>query len=69
MPNRRNFLKAGAAVAAGVSGLTLFSQPAVSQESDAWIIGPKPGLAPEIGTLVSMLAFTRMQVLHNTKGM
>jgi hypothetical protein len=69
LPSRRNFLKLGAAVATGVSGLTLFAEPAVSQESDAWIIGPKPGFTPEIGTLVSMLAFTRMQVLHNTKGM
>jgi DinB superfamily len=69
LPNRRNFLKLGAAVASGVSGLALFSRPAVSQESDAWVIGPKPGYTPEIGTLVSMMAFTRMQVLHNTKGM
>jgi hypothetical protein len=56
-------------VASGVSGVTFFSRPAVSQESDAWIIGPKPGYTPEIGTLVSMMAFTRMQVLHNSKGM
>jgi hypothetical protein len=69
LSSRRNFLKLGAAVATGVSGLTLFAEPAVSQESDAWIIGPKSGFTPEIGTLVSMLAFTRMQVLHNTKGM
>jgi len=68
LPNRRNFLKVSAAVATGLSGLALFSGPAVSQQSDSWIIGPKPGFAPEIGTLTSMMAFTRMQVLHSVKG-
>ena len=69
LPNRRSFLKLGAAVATGVSGLSLFSQPAVAQDSDAWIVGPKPGFTPEIGTLVSMLEFTRKQVLHSVEGM
>jgi hypothetical protein len=68
-PSRRNFLKVGAAVASGVSGLTIFSEPAMPQESEAWFVGPKPGYSPEIGTLVSMLDFTRRQVLYNTKGM
>ena len=69
LPNRRNFLKFGAVLATGASALTVFSEPAVSQDDESWVIGPKPGFTPEIGTLVSMLAFTRMQVLHNTKGM
>jgi Protein of unknown function (DUF664)/TAT (twin-arginine translocation) pathway signal sequence len=68
-PNRRTFLKAGAVVAAGLSGLALFPEPATAQNDDSWVIGPKPGFTPEIGTLTSMLAFTRMQVLHNVKGM
>src|SRR5437762_12405721 len=73
-PNRRSFLKLGAALATGVSGLTIFSEPAFSepavpQQSDAWVIGPRAGFSPEIGTLVSMMAFTRMQVLHNVQGM
>jgi hypothetical protein len=68
-PNRRNFLKLGAALATGISDLTVFSEPIVSQDNDMWIVGPKPGFSPEIGTLVSMLAFTRMQVLHNVQGM
>ena len=73
-PNRRSFLKLGAALATGVSGLTIFSEPAFSepatpQQSDAWVIGPRAGFTPEIGTLVSMMAFTRMQVLHNVQGM
>jgi uncharacterized damage-inducible protein DinB len=69
LPNRRSFLKFGAAVATGASALTIFSEPVMPQESDAWYVGPKPGFTPEIGTLVSMLDFTRMQVLHNIKGL
>jgi len=69
LPNRRNFLKIGAAVAAGLSSISLSSPPTFAQENDSWIIGPTKGFTPEIGTLVSMMAFTRMQVLHNVKGL
>lgn len=69
LPSRRNFLKIGAAFAAGVSGFSLSPQPVVAQNEEAWIIGPTKGYSPEIGTLVSMLAFTRMQVLNNVKGL
>jgi hypothetical protein len=69
VPNRRTFLKAGAVLATGLSGLALLPEPATAQNEDSWVIGPKPGFTPEIGTLTSMLAFTRMQVLHNVKGM
>jgi len=63
------FLKIGAAIAAGVSGLSLAPPPAPAQEDQAWLIGPQKGYTPEIGTLVSMMAFTRMQVLANVKGL
>src|SRR5260221_14710075 len=66
---RRNFLKIGAVIAAGVSGLSLAPQTALAQEDQAWLIGPQKGYTPEIGTLVSMMAFTRMQVLANVKGL
>jgi hypothetical protein len=69
LPNRRTFLKAGAVLATGLSGLALLPEPTTAQNNDSWVIGPKPGFTPEIGTLTSMLAFTRMQVLHNVKGM
>ena len=68
-PSRRNFLKGAAALTTGLSGFALFPEPAAAQDDHAWIVGPQPGFSPEIGTLVSMLAFTRMQVLHNVKGM
>lgn len=68
LPNRRHFLKIGAAIAAGVSSFSFSPQPVLAQEQDSWLIGPRKGYTPEIGTLVSMMAFTRMQVLHNVKG-
>lgn len=69
LPNRRTFIKAGVGLAAGASALAFAPQPAVAAEEQAWIVGPQPGFPPEIGTLVSMLAFTREQVLYNVKGM
>src|ERR1700722_8074568 len=69
-PNRRKFLQLSAALTAGAAGLTALADTEVAaQDNSAWLIGPRPGYSPEIGTLVSMLAFTRMQVLHNTNGM
>ena len=73
LPDRRNFLKFGAALAAGASSwrsVSIAAQtPTQSQESSPWVIGPKPGFTPEIGTLSSMLAFTRMQVMQAVKGL
>src|SRR5262249_42152331 len=69
LPTRRNFLKLGAAIAAGVSNLSLSPSPLLAQEGDSWLIGPTKGYTPEVGTLVSMMAFTRMQVVHNVKGL
>ncbi|MGC1907142.1 MAG: DinB family protein [Candidatus Acidiferrum sp.] len=69
LPNRRNFLKAGIGIAAGLTALGVTPQPAAAQDDDSWTVGPRPGYSPEIGTLVSMLHFTRMQVEHNVKGM
>ena len=73
-PGRRSVLKFGATTAAllATAGFSSFASalpPAAAQESAAWIIGPQSGFTPQVGTLVSMLAFTRMQVIHNTKGM
>jgi hypothetical protein len=69
--DRRSFLKTTAALAAGFSSVALFARPsaaAAPDESDT-IVGPKKGFSPEIGTLTSMMAFTRMQVLMSTKGL
>jgi hypothetical protein len=69
LPTRRTFLKVGAAIATTLSSFAISPEPAAAQDDDSWVVGPKPGFTPEIGTLTSMLAFTRMQVLHNVKGM
>ena len=67
-PSRRNFLKSSIGIAAGLSALGTFPQTAAAAD-DGWIVGPQAGFTPEIGTLVSMMAFTRDQVVHNVKGM
>ena len=68
MPNRRSFLKTGIGFAVGLSTLT-FAPESVAAAENQWIVGPQPGFTPEIGTLTTMLDFTRRQVLNNVKGL
>src|SRR6516164_5783936 len=68
IPNRRNFLKGSAGLAFGLTTFTVLPGSVAGAEN-AWIVGPQPGFSPEIGTLTSMLVFTREQVLHNVKGL
>ena len=68
MPNRRRFLKSGVGFAVGLSSLTLAPKTSAAS-NNSWIVGPQPGFTPEIGTLTSMLDFTRRQVLNNVKGL
>jgi len=68
-PTRRQFLMTSAAFTTAASGLTLLSTPAVSEESEINIIGPKKGYSPQIGTLVSMMTWMRSIVLMSVKGM
>ena len=58
VPGRRNFLKGGVGLAFGFSALALPPRSARAAEN-AWIVVPQPGFTHEIGTLTSMLAFTR----------
>jgi uncharacterized damage-inducible protein DinB len=68
-PSRRNFLRMTAAFSAGVSVLSLSPQPAFSEDAEINIIGPKKGYSPQIGTLVSMMAWMRSVMLRSVKGM
>ncbi len=68
-PSRRHFLKSAAAFTAGVSGLSLVSEPAISEDSDVNVIGPKKGYSPQVGALVSMMTWMRMVLLMSVKGM
>ena len=70
-PERRRFLQAAACVAAGAgfSVAPTVERAAWSREDDLHFIGPKPGYAPELGTLATMMAFMRNQVVHPVAGM
>ena len=68
-PTRREFFMTAAAFTTAASGVTLLSSPAVSEDSDVNILGPKKGYSPQIGTLVSMMTWMRSTVLRSVKGM
>jgi len=68
-PGRRDFLKGSATLTAGIAGIGLMAERSYSEESDLFIVGPKKGYTPQIGTLVSQMAFMRWQVLNSVKGM
>ena len=67
-PNRRHFLKGSLGLAFGLSTFGVLPSAVAGAENEL-IVGPQPGFSPEIGTLTSMLAFTRDQVLYNVKGL
>lgn len=77
LAGRRNFLKSAAAFAGGVAGLSLLSPSVMagnlpgdkSTDKDSNIIGPKEGYSPQVGTLVSMMAWLRPQVIGSVKNM
>jgi uncharacterized damage-inducible protein DinB len=64
--SRRVFLKATAAASAGAM-LPGVAKAAPIAES-VTIVGPRPGYSPQIGTLVSMLAWVRPAVTQPVKG-
>jgi|SRR5882757_7954932 len=74
---RRNFLKSAATLAGGVTGFSFLSGRAMagnltdrsSLDKDSNIIGPKEGYTPHVGTLVSMMAWLRPQIVGTVKGM
>ena len=77
--DRRKFLKAACLTAGAGFALPLAVEPSAfaseppkappSTSEQVTIIGPKPGYAPQLGTLTSMMAFMRSQVTASTKGM
>jgi hypothetical protein len=66
---RRKFLKGSVMTAVGAAGLGLAAEPGYSDDAEMFIVGPKKGYPPQIGTMVSMMAFMRQQVLRSVKGM
>jgi hypothetical protein len=69
--DRRSFLKGGVGMAFGITALGAAAALPVTRApaENEWIVGPQPGFTPEIGTLTSMMAFTRKQVENNVKGL
>src|ERR1017187_9438457 len=71
LPNRRCFLT-GAALTAGLFSLNLAAQTAETKpekDSGLFVIGPKPGYTPQVGTLVSMLTYIQTAVTSSVKGL
>jgi Protein of unknown function (DUF664) len=68
-PGRREFLRTSALLTAGLSGFALMPESAFSEDTQLTIVGPMKGYSPQIGTLVSQMAFMRWQVLQSVKGM
>lgn len=72
-PDRRKFLRKSSLLAIGAGGLLTLPHAnraaAVTQEADINVIGPKQGYTPQVGTLVSMMAWMRMVVLGTVEGM
>ncbi|TDH23515.1 DUF664 domain-containing protein [Segetibacter sp. 3557_3] len=70
--DRRRFIGSGAALAAGIAGLSILPQQACSQQhaiEGLNVIGPRQGFSPHIGTLVSMMAWMRSVVLQSVQGL
>src|SRR5215467_8508978 len=69
-PSRRSFLSGAVALASAAAGLAILSpEPALSEDTDVNIIGPRKGYSPQIGTLASMMAWMRGSVLRSVQGM
>jgi hypothetical protein len=72
LPDRREFLKKSASFTTCIACVGVLPlSPAIAAPDDAelFVVGPKKGYSPQIGTLVSQMAFMRDQVLHSVKGM
>lgn len=68
--NRRNFIKRTACLTVGLASAPLlsFAQPVLSQNPDEiYLIGPKEGYSPQIGTLLSTMTMMRKWVIDTVK--
>ena len=69
-PSRRTFLTGLAA--AGLSGIAPLARAADAKpalEEALFVIGPRPGYSPEIGTMVAMLTYMQSAVMGFIKGL
>ncbi|TMI63349.1 MAG: DUF664 domain-containing protein [Bacteroidetes bacterium] len=70
---RRNFIKTTTCFTTGLTGIAFFPQLNLAMdktpEESIYIIGPKEGFSPQIGTLVSMMNLMRIVVLRSATNM
>jgi uncharacterized damage-inducible protein DinB len=70
--DRRNFLKTGTLLSAGLTALTTpiiqANEPLQLDESSMYMVGPVKGYTPYIGILVSMLNYNRESIIRMVKG-
>ncbi len=69
--NRRNFIKGSTALVAGMSLVSVGDLHAGTQyqENDTFLVGPREGYTPRIGTLLSTMTMMRAMVLHQVQGL
>jgi uncharacterized damage-inducible protein DinB len=70
--NRRSFLKTSAAITTGLIGLSGFQSlnaRDLSSGNDLFVIGPKEGYSPQIGTIVSMLNYNRQTIVNTVQSL
>ncbi len=70
--NRRSFIKNTATLTAFVAGAALFPSAGCTMyepDENINIIGPKKGFSPNIGTVVSMMAWMREAVIESVKSL
>lgn len=68
---RRSFMKKGLALMTGLTGLSALAKatasPPLPGNEDLYLIGPRSGYSPQVGTLVSMMNFMRNAVINTVK--
>lgn len=69
---RRSFLMKGFALTAGIAGISTFAdaadeKPTLKASEDLMFIGPRKGYSPQIGGLVSMMAYMRQTIINTVK--
>jgi uncharacterized damage-inducible protein DinB len=68
--NRRSFFKKSSVLIAGLAATPLLDLKAAETEQtneSLYLVGPRDGYAPKIGTLLSTMTFMRAWIIDNTK--
>ena len=72
LPGRRRFLQSASTFTLGLTGAALLPETSCGQEAPTTgpnILGPRPGYAPHVGAMVSMLEWMRAVVVGSVQGL